>query len=83
MLRKVVIFRSITESLRDSLFTSYSSKLFAGPQRMAGVKIHANLTIRILSSAIDGLPQIKSWSEFEEGLWILLWSMICSLLFWQ
>ncbi|WP_413171559.1 CHASE2 domain-containing protein [Anabaena azotica] len=83
MLGKVVIIGSTAESLRDSFFTPYSSKLFADTPRMAGVTIHANLTSQILSSAIDGRPQIKSWSEFEEGLWILLWSMIGSILFWQ
>jgi adenylate cyclase len=50
---------------------------------MVGVIIHANLTSQILSPAIDSRPQIKPWSEFEEGLWILLWSIIGCLLFWQ
>ncbi|MBK1990356.1 adenylate/guanylate cyclase domain-containing protein [Sphaerospermopsis aphanizomenoides BCCUSP55] len=83
MLKKVVIIGSTAESLRDVFYTPYSSKVFADTELMAGVTIHANLTSQILSSAIDGRPQIQSLSEFEEGLWILLWAMIGSILFWQ
>ncbi|MBD2294707.1 adenylate/guanylate cyclase domain-containing protein [Anabaena sphaerica FACHB-251] len=83
MLGKIVLIGSTAESLRDSFFTPYSSKVFAAPERMTGITIHANLTSQILSSAIDGRPQIQSWSEAQEWLWILLWSTIGSILSWQ
>lgn len=80
---KVVIIGSTAESLRDIFFTPYSSKVFAAPERMAGVTIHANLTSQILSSALDGRPLIKSGNEPFEWLWILLWSTIGAILSWQ
>ncbi|WP_071188167.1 adenylate/guanylate cyclase domain-containing protein [Trichormus sp. NMC-1] len=80
---KVVIIGSTAESLRDTFFTPYSSKVFAAPERMAGVTIHANLTSQILSSALDGRPLIKSGNEPFEWLWIFLWSTIGAILSWQ
>ncbi|MGM3306013.1 CHASE2 domain-containing protein [Anabaena sp. WFMT] len=80
---KVVLIGSTAESLRDSFLTPYTSQVFAAPERMAGVTIHANLTSQILSSALDGRPLIQSWSDTVEWLWILLWSTISALLCWQ
>ncbi|MFM2060980.1 MAG: hypothetical protein RLZZ507_650 [Cyanobacteriota bacterium] len=83
MLGKIVLIGSTAESLRDIFFTPYSSNLFEPSKRMTGVNIHANLTSQILSSAIDDRPQIQSWSESQEWLWILLWSTIGAILCWQ
>jgi adenylate cyclase len=83
MTGKVVLIGSTAESLRDSFYTPYSSQLFTQIERMAGVNIHANLTSQILSSALDSRPQIQTWNEFEEWLWILVWSTIGSILCWK
>ncbi|WP_016950775.1 CHASE2 domain-containing protein [Anabaena sp. PCC 7108] len=80
---KVVIIGSTAESLRDTFSTPYSSKVFAAPERMAGVTIHANLTSQILSSALDDRPLIKCGNEPFEWLWIFLWSTIGAILSWQ
>ena len=80
---RVIIIGAVGETSQDFFFTPYSSSLFALPERMAGVEVHANITSQIISAAIDSRPLIKSWLEPVEGLWILLWSSVGALLSWQ
>ncbi|BAZ28455.1 adenylate/guanylate cyclase with Chase sensor [Cylindrospermum sp. NIES-4074] len=80
---KVVLIGPTAESLRDLFYTPYTSNVFANPERMAGVAIHANLISQILSAAIDGRPLIQSLPEPLEWLWILVWSITGGVLCWQ
>lgn len=80
---KIVLIGSTAESLKDLFWTPYSSNLFSSPERMAGVVIHANLISQILSSALEGRPQIKTLPEYIEWLWILFWSIFGATLCWQ
>jgi len=80
---RVILIGAIATSLKDFFYTPYSGSLYHTPQEMAGVTIHANLTSQILSAALDNRPLIQTWSEVQEGLWILLWSFIGTLLSWQ
>ncbi|BAY13407.1 CHASE2 domain-containing protein [Calothrix sp. NIES-2098] len=89
---KIVLIGATSESLNDLFWTPYSSKIFGTPERMPGVAIHANLISQILSSALEGRPQIKTLSEPIEWLWILVWSIVWSIvgstlvvtsLYWQ
>ncbi|MBD2458159.1 adenylate/guanylate cyclase domain-containing protein [Nostoc sp. FACHB-87] len=79
---KVVLIGATSESLKDLFYTPYSSTVFAIPERMAGVTIHANLISQILSAALDGRPQIQSLPEPLEYLWILSWSIAGATLCW-
>lgn len=80
---RVILIGAVGETSQDFFFTPYSSSLFALPERMAGVEVHANITSQIISAATDGRTLIKSWSEPVESLWILLWSSLGALLSWQ
>ncbi|OUL24618.1 adenylate/guanylate cyclase domain-containing protein [Nostoc sp. T09] len=80
---KIVLIGSTAESLKDLFWTPYSSNLFNSPERMAGVAIHANLISQILSSALQGRPEIKTLPEPLECLWILVWAIIGATLCWQ
>jgi adenylate cyclase len=80
---KIVLIGSTAESLKDLFWTPYSSHLLKSPERMAGVAIHANLISQILSSALEGRPQIKTLPEYIEWLWILFWSIFGATLSWQ
>ena len=73
---RIVLIGTTAESLNDLFFTPYSSNLFAVSERTPGVVIHANIASQILSSALDGRPLFKLWSEPIEWLWILLWSAV-------
>ncbi|HBL57381.1 MAG TPA: adenylate/guanylate cyclase domain-containing protein [Cyanobacteria bacterium UBA8803] len=80
---RIILIGFVGESFQDFIFTPYSSSLFALPERMAGVELHANLTSQVISAALEGRPLIKSWSEPAEWLWILLWSTVGALLSWR
>ncbi|MBD2384834.1 CHASE2 domain-containing protein [Cylindrospermum sp. FACHB-282] len=80
---RIVLIGSTAESLKDLFYTPYTSNVFAAPERMAGVTIHANLISQILSASIDGRPLIQCLPEPLEWLWILVWSIIGAALCWQ
>ena len=80
---RIILIGAVGGTSQDFYFTPYSSSLFALPERMSGVEVHANLTSQIISAALDSRPLIKSWSKPVEGLWILLWSSVGALLSWQ
>ncbi|MCF4967217.1 CHASE2 domain-containing protein [Nostoc sp. CMAA1605] len=80
---KIVLIGSTAESLKDLFYTPYTSKIFASPERMAGVTIHANSISQILSAALEGRTLIKTLPESVELLSILLWSIIGASLCWQ
>ncbi len=80
---RIILIGGVGETFPDLHYTPYSSSLLTLPERMAGVEIHANLASQILSSALQGRPLIKGWSEPLEWLWILLWAIVGSLLSWQ
>ncbi|MFK8183337.1 MAG: CHASE2 domain-containing protein [Phormidesmis sp.] len=80
---KVVLIGAVSESSNDSFYTPHSSTLLSVPEVMSGVEVHANLTSQFISAAIDGRPIIKSWPEWAEWAWILLWATTGSLLVWQ
>ncbi|MBD2447067.1 adenylate/guanylate cyclase domain-containing protein [Nostoc sp. FACHB-152] len=79
---KVVLIGATAESLKDLFYTPYSSNVFAAPERMAGITIHANLISQILSAATDGRQQIQTLPEPLEYLWILGWSIAGASLCW-
>jgi len=80
---KIVLIGATAQSLNDLFWTPYSSKVIGAPEQMAGIAIHANLISQILSSALEGRPQIKTLSEPIQCLWILFWSIVGATLCWQ
>lgn len=81
---RIVLVGVTTTSTKDSFYTPYGSAgLMTAPQSMSGVEIQANLTSQIISSVMEGRPLIKTWSDPEEYLWILLWSWIGATLSWM
>lgn len=73
---RIVLIGSTALSLKDYLFTPYSTTLFGIPKPMAGVEIHAHITSFFLSAALQGESTIKTWSDPLEWLWILVWSLL-------
>jgi adenylate cyclase len=71
------------ESIRDYFYTPYSSGLLdRSATTYSGVAIHADLVSQILSSALEGRPQIRVWSKPWEALWIFGWSVVGATLSW-
>jgi adenylate cyclase len=79
---RIILIGPVGESFKDTFFTAVSSGLLALPEPMAGVEIHANLTSQIISAALEGRPQIRSWPEPVEVLWILVWATLGTLITW-
>ena len=80
---RIVMVGAVGESFNDNFFTPFSGGLFISPEPMPGVEIHAQLTSQILSAALNNRPLISTLSEPLELLWILFWSGVGSLIFWQ
>ncbi|HEY9597689.1 MAG TPA: adenylate/guanylate cyclase domain-containing protein, partial [Cyanophyceae cyanobacterium] len=80
---RIILIGAVGESFQDLYLTPYSSNLFALPERMTGVEVHANITSEIISAAKEGRPLIKSWAEPLEWVWILLWTTVGAVLSWQ
>ncbi|MGB7520050.1 MAG: adenylate/guanylate cyclase domain-containing protein [Spirulinaceae cyanobacterium] len=80
---RIVMIGAVGESFNDNFFTPFSGGLFTSPEPMPGVEIHAPLTSQILSAALNNRPLISTWSEPLELLWILFWSGVGSVTFWQ
>ena len=80
---RIVMIGAVGESFNDNFFTPFSGGLFVSPKPMPGVEIHAQITSQILSAALNNRPLISTLSEPLELLWILFWSGVGSLIFWQ
>lgn len=83
MENRIILVGMVAESLNDLFYTPYSNSLFRTPKASAGVVIHANLTSHILNAALDGRASIAVWDDFQEWMWILLWSMLGAVLNWR
>jgi len=79
---KIVLIGSTAQSLRDFFITPYSKSVFAIPEPMTGVEIHANLTSQLISGALDGRLMIRVWDEPVEWLWVFGWSWLGAILGW-
>ncbi|MBD1913446.1 adenylate/guanylate cyclase domain-containing protein [Leptolyngbya sp. FACHB-16] len=79
---KVVMIGTTAPSAKDLFYTPYS----AGEQedhQMAGVVIHAQMVSQIISTVLDGEPLFQFWSDPQEWLWILAWSLLAGSLAWM
>ncbi|MEA5466195.1 CHASE2 domain-containing protein [Leptothoe sp. PORK10 BA2] len=80
---RIVIVGGMATSLNDLFYTPYSSSLIKTPESTAGMVIHANLASALVSAALDGRAVLKVWAEPVESAWILLWSGLGALGYWQ
>lgn len=80
---RIIMIGSTATSLNDFFYTPYSGDRISTPERTPGVEVLANITSQLISTALDGRPLIKTWSEPVEVLWIFLWSTVGAVLSWQ
>ncbi|NUN65407.1 adenylate/guanylate cyclase domain-containing protein [Pseudanabaena biceps] len=80
---RVVMIGATAVSLRDWFFTPIDSGLGSTRVFTSGVEVHAQIVSHILSSTLDGRPVIRSWNEYWESLWILVWALAGATLIWQ
>jgi CHASE2 domain-containing sensor protein/tRNA A-37 threonylcarbamoyl transferase component Bud32 len=65
---KIVLIGYTAASIKDSFVTPYS--IGTPPKTMPGVVVHAQMISQILSTVMDGRPQIWVWNLGGEFLWI-------------
>jgi diguanylate cyclase (GGDEF)-like protein/PAS domain S-box-containing protein len=82
---RIVLIGLKASSIGDLFYTPYSNGSLwePQPQRFFGVEIHANFTSQTLTSALEGRPLVKFWSDPVEGLWIFAWSWLGASLVWR
>jgi len=79
---KIVLIGVTALSIKDIFSTPYSATA-SGNRPMAGVFIHAAATSQILSAVLDGKGLFWYWDEWQEILWIAVWSAVGGCLAWR
>ncbi|WP_333394743.1 adenylate/guanylate cyclase domain-containing protein [Microcoleus sp. N9_A1] len=79
---KIVLIGVTALSVNDLFFTPYSARAREN-QPMPGVLIHARATSQILSAVLDGKGLFWYWDEWQEILWIAVWSAVGGCLAWR
>jgi adenylate cyclase len=79
---KIVLIGVTAPTVRDIFSTPYSATK-NGNISMPGVLIHATATSQILSAVLDGKGLFWYWDEWQEILWIAVWSAVGGGLAWR
>lgn len=79
---RLVLIGVTATSLNDFFYTPYSGDKIATQERTPGIEVQANMMSQLLSSALEGRPGLKTWSEPMEAVWIFLWSLTGATLCW-
>ena len=70
---KIVLLGVTAESIKDDFYTPFSRGLSTG-QYIAGVAVHAHIASQLLRMALEGARPMATRPEWQESLWILLWT---------
>jgi adenylate cyclase len=76
---KIVLVGVAAESVKDFFYTPYSQGLYA-KQQIPGIALHAHIVSQLLRSGLEGSAPVATMSEWHEGCWVLLWSVLGGLL---
>src|SRR4028118_225629 len=79
---KIVLIGVTAITVNDLFSTPYSATA-RGNRLMPGVLIHATATSQILSAVLDGKKLFWYWEEWQEILWIAVWSAVGGCLAWR
>jgi len=79
VLRNKIVFVGVTaESVKDHFYTPFSRGL-QEDQQTDGVAIHAHIASQLIRLGRGGAAPIKTINEWQEGIWIILWSAFGAL----
>ncbi|MEG4351567.1 adenylate/guanylate cyclase domain-containing protein [Microcoleus sp. LAD1_D3] len=79
---KIVLIGVTAPTVKDIFSTPYSATT-NGNIQTPGVLIHATATSQILSAVLDGQGLFWYWDEWQEILWIAVWSAVGGCLAWR
>ncbi len=72
---RAVLVGVAAESVKDVFYTPFSRE--EGVSRVTpGVSLHASIVSQLLRFALDGDQPMKTLNEYQEYLWVLLWSLL-------
>jgi adenylate cyclase len=72
---KIVLIGITAISVKDGLYTPYSRGRQAD-QWLTGVALHAHSASQLLRGALEGQAMMTSPNDYQEALWLLLWSLL-------
>ncbi|TAD78530.1 MAG: CHASE2 domain-containing protein [Oscillatoriales cyanobacterium] len=75
---RIVLIGAMTESLKDYAYTPYSSQGQASAQPVFGVELQAQAIEQLLDSALNGRSPMRTWPDWSEGLWVVLWIAVAA-----
>ncbi|MEG4403594.1 adenylate/guanylate cyclase domain-containing protein [Microcoleus sp. MON2_D5] len=79
---KIVLIGVTAPTVKDIFSTPYSATK-NGNIPTPGVLIHASATSQVLSAVLDGKGLFWYWEEWQEILWIAVWSVVGGGLAWR
>src|SRR4028118_52811 len=79
---KIVLIGVTAPTVKDVFSTPYSATK-NGNIPTPGVLIHATATSQILSAVLDGKGLFWYWDEWQEILWIAVWSAVGGCVAWR
>ena len=80
---RIVLIGSMATSLQDYVATPHSYLASHHTNLISGVELQAHFISQIIHAAIDGRLLFQSWLDWQEILWIVLWTGGSVLLLWQ
>ena len=72
---RIVLIGTKTEGVKDFFFTPFSRGLHSD-QQISGIELHAYSVSQLLTFALQGRSPMGTMSNWQEGGWILLWSLM-------
>ena len=72
---KVVIIGTTAEGVKDFFYYPHSRGLHLN-QQIPGIALHAYITSQLLRLALEGGSPMASMRDWQEWVWILLWSLM-------
>ena len=76
---KIVLIGTSAPSIKDIYATPYNG----AKGSMPGVMAHAQMTSQILNVVLDDASLFWFWSEWLEGIWVLVWSLAAVAIAWK
>lgn len=76
---KIVLIGTTAQSVKDFFYVPRSRGLRID-QEAAGIALHAQMASQLLRFALEGHLPIATLREWQEAVWILLWSLMGALI---
>ncbi len=86
---RIVLIGNVNPDWKDFFSTPFTSDIKNSSNsdnindKCYGVFLQANIVSSIVSAVLDERPLLETWSEWQELIWISLWSLIGLICVWR